>query len=46
MRRHSFTIVELIAVFTLESLLFPLLFLGAALRSLPWLARAMDPHPA
>ncbi|MCB1588591.1 MAG: hypothetical protein KDI56_06790, partial [Xanthomonadales bacterium] len=39
-------IVELIAVFTLESLLFPLLFLGAALRSLPWLARAMDPHPA
>lgn len=36
-------IVELIAVFTLESLLFPLLFLGGALRALPWLARAFEP---
>lgn len=36
-------IVELIAVFTLESLLFPLLFLGATVRALPWLARVFDP---
>lgn len=43
-------LIELIAVFTLESLIFPLLFLAAILRTIAplsrWLANAGQPPPA